>query len=251
MGGTQVFDFKGKVALVTGASSGIGKATAAHFLRRGASVVMADIRADALDASGREFVAPERTRKITYDASNPADAEAAVRLCVENFGGLDYLIPAAGVYRDEMIAEMSVEQWRSTLAVNLDGIFFIIRSAIPAMREGGSIVNITSMAAHTGGSAGHGHYGAAKGGILSLTRTLARELGPAIRANAVSPGIIDTPMTQRLLADRGEDVRKQTPLRRFGRPEEIASVVAFLCSDAASFINGEAIHVNGGFYMGG
>jgi 3-oxoacyl-[acyl-carrier protein] reductase len=107
------------------------------------------------------------------------------------------------------------------------------------------------MAAHTGGSAGHGHYGAAKGGILSLTRTLARELGPGIRANAVSPGIIDTPMVHRLLATRGEDVIKQTPQKRFGRPEEIASVVAFLCSDAASFINGEAIHVNGGFYMGG
>ncbi len=246
-----MFDFRGKVALVTGAGSGIGKATAGYFLQCGASVVMADIRFDALDAGVGEFGAPERTRKITYDASNPTDADAAVRLCVESFGGLDYLVPAAGVYRDEMIADMSVEQWRSTLAVNLDGIFFIIRSAIPAMRYGGSIVNITSMAAHTGGSAGHGHYGAAKGGILSLTRTLARELGPGIRANAVSPGIIDTPMVHRLLATRGEDVIKQTPQKRFGRPEEIASVVAFLCSDAASFINGEAIHVNGGFYMGG
>jgi 3-oxoacyl-[acyl-carrier protein] reductase len=107
------------------------------------------------------------------------------------------------------------------------------------------------MAAHMGGSFGHAHYGASKGGVLALTRSLARELGPRTRANAVSPGVIATGMTERLIDARGQAVIAQTPLARTGTPAEIASVVAFLCSPSASFITGEAIHVNGGLYMGG
>lgn len=126
-----------------------------------------------------------------------------------------------------------------TINVNFNGVFYIVRQAIPVMSDGGAIVNMASQAAHLGGSITHGHYGATKGAILAFTRTLAKELGPRIRANAVSPGSIETPMIARNIATRGEEIVSRTPLRRLGKPEEIASVIAFLCSDAASFVTGE------------
>lgn len=244
-------DFEGKVALVTGACGGIGKATAAQLLAKGASVVLADIHEDALEQCRSDLGAFDHTACIAYDAARPDDADRAIELCVRDFGGLDFLIPAAGVYRDNPIAEMSDDQWRETIGINLDGIFYICRRAIPVLRPGGAIVNITSIAAHMGGSVGHGHYGAAKGGVLTFTRSLARELGPDIRANAVSPGVIETAMTKGIMDERGHDIVKQTPLKRFGQAHEVATVVTFLCSDDASFVTGEAIHVNGGLYMGG
>ncbi|MBU2867796.1 SDR family NAD(P)-dependent oxidoreductase [Pacificibacter marinus] len=245
------YDFNGKVALVTGACGGIGKATAAQLLANGASVVLADINAQALEKCRLDLGSLGRSTCITYDAAKPEDADRAIETCSTVFGGLDFLIPAAGIYRDMPIADMSDDQWRETIGVNLDGIFYICRRAIPVLRSGGAVVNITSIAAHMGGSMGHGHYGAAKGGVLTFTRSLARELGPNIRANAVSPGVIETAMVQDMVDVRGAEILKQTPLQRFGQAHEIASVVAFLCSDASGFITGEAIHVNGGFYMGG
>lgn len=244
-----MFDFGGKTALITGAASGIGQATAEYFFRCGANVVLADINAtedvaQAVDPGG------DRTFAVTYDAASSQSASEAVAAAVARFGGLDHLALCAGIYQQAPLAEMTDDEWRRTMSVNLDGAFYLIRSAAPAMRDGGSVVTLASVAAHKGGTFGFAHYGASKGGILALTRSAAQDLAPRIRVNCVSPGLIETPMTTDLVRRLGEDIRKQILLGRYGRPAEIASVIAFLCSDAASFVNGEVIIASGGAYMG-
>lgn len=246
-----MFDFTGKTALVTGAASGIGRATAEYFLRCGANVVLADINAGALAAVAGE-IDPEggQTCTVVYDAGSSQSAAAAVAAGVARFGGLDHLALCAGIYQQALLPDMTDDEWRRTLSVNLDGAFYLIRSAAPALRDGGSIVTLASVAAHKGGTRGFAHYGASKGGILALTRSAAQDLAPRIRVNCVSPGLIETPMTTELVQRLGEDIRKQILIGRYGRPDEIASVIAFLCSDAATFVNGEVIIASGGAYMG-
>lgn len=244
-----MLDLKGKTYLISGAGSGIGRATAIRLHSLGARVALLDRhQADVHDVAG---LLGEGALPVVADVSIPAECSAGVDKIVETIGSLDGVVAAAGIYRDEPAIEMTPDAWRQTLSVNLDGVFYVIWAALPHLNEASSIVTLTSMAAHMGGSFGHSHYGAAKGGILALTRGLARELGPKTRVNAVSPGVIITPMTSRVLADRGDSIIQQTPLKRYGEPEEVANVIAFLCSEAASFITGEAIHVNGGIYMGG
>jgi 3-oxoacyl-[acyl-carrier protein] reductase len=244
------WDFTGKTLLVTGATGGIGRATASLFGKSGANLVLVDIDPAVL-ADVAVSLDPSGTKTITVatDVTQMTACETAVATAAKRFGGVDILVPSAGIYRDEMFATMTPEQWRGTMAVNLDGVFNIIRAALSAMLPGGSIINLASRAAHSGGSLGHAHYGATKGGILALTRGLARELGPKIRVNAVSPGVIETPMTADALVTTGEEVIRQTPLARFGTADEVASAIAFLASDDAAFITGETIHVNGGIYM--
>uniref|UniRef100_B0T7H2 D-xylose 1-dehydrogenase n=1 Tax=Caulobacter sp. (strain K31) TaxID=366602 RepID=B0T7H2_CAUSK len=246
-----MFDFTGLVSVVTGAGSGIGRETARYFHACGAVVVLADIDEAAaktaaleLDPDGRRAVA------VRYDAGQPGDAGMLVEHAMALFGRLDHVVANAGIYTDEPAALMSDQAWRRTMQINLDGVFYLCREANRVMTEGGAIVAAASAAAHMGGSLGHAHYGASKGGVLALVRGLAREFGPRLRVNAVSPGTIDTPMVasnRRLL---NPDVIASFALGRMGRPEEVASVIAFLCSNAASYVTGETILVCGGSYMG-
>ncbi|HUA52524.1 MAG TPA: SDR family NAD(P)-dependent oxidoreductase [Candidatus Sulfotelmatobacter sp.] len=244
-----MFDFGGKVLLLTGANGGITRAVARLFRQLGASLVLSDLNENGLAAFGAELdETGEHVVTLKGDATRSADSEAAVTLARERFGGIDFLVTGAGLYLDQLVGTMTDEQWRQSIAVNLDGVFYSCRAAAKALREGGAIVNIASMAGHRG-SYQHAHYAAAKGAVLSFTRSLAVELAPRVRVNAVSPGLIDTPMVVPLLEARGPQLLDQTPLKRLGTPEEVARTIAFLCSDWASFITGETVHINGGLYI--
>jgi 3-oxoacyl-[acyl-carrier protein] reductase len=244
-----MFDFGGKVLLLTGANGGITRAIARQFHQLGARLVLSDLNEAGLSAFGAEL---DRTgasvATLKGDATQSADSDAAVALARERFGGLDFLVTGAGLYLDQLIETMTDAQWRQAIGVNLDGVFYSCRAASKALRDGGAIVNIASMAGHRG-SYQHAHYAAAKGAVLSFTRSLAVELAPRVRVNAVSPGLIDTPMVVPLLKARGPQLIDQTPLKRLGTPAEVARVIAFLCSDWASFVTGETVHINGGLYI--
>ena len=242
-------DFTGKTLLLTGANGGITRATAREFFGRGANLVLTDLNADGLQAFATELdPSGKRIVRLKGDATRSADADAAVAAAQQKFGGIDFLVTGAGLYLDQLIGTMTDDQWRAAIGVNLDGVFYVCRAASKVLRDGGAVVNIASMAGHRG-SYQHAHYAAAKGAVLSFTRSLALELAPRVRANAVSPGLIDTPMVKPLMAARGAALLDATPLKRLGTSEEVATVIAFLCSDAASFVTGETIHVNGGLHV--
>ena len=245
-----MFDLKGKVALLTGANGGIPRATAALFRKLGAHLVLTDLDPAAIEAFAKSLPAADaRILTARVDVTNREEVDEAVALAGREFGGIDILVTGAGLYVEQPVTEMSDEDWRLTLGVNLDGVFYACRAAMPVIRHGGSIVNIASMAGHRG-SVRHAHYAACKAAVLGFTRSLVHELSPrGIRANCVSPGIIATPMTEGVMASNGAALIANTPMRRFGSPDEVASVIAFLASDAAAFVTGETIHINGGLYM--
>lgn len=245
-----MFDFNNKTLFLTGANGSISRTIARLFFDLGASCVLTDLDeagvqsfARELDPSGRRAVG------LRQDAASSADAGHALAVARERFGMINYVVTGAGLYRDQMVHDMTDEQWRQSLDINLSGVFYTCRAAIPLLADGAAIVNIASMAGHKG-SYMHSHYAAAKGAVLTFSRSLALELAPRVRVNAVSPGLIDGPMVQPLLRARGPELIEQTPLKRLGTPEEVARTVAFLCSDWASFITGETVHVNGGLYIG-
>jgi 3-oxoacyl-[acyl-carrier protein] reductase len=246
-----MYDFTNRTLVVTGANGGIGREVARQFYACGANLVLTDLHIDGLNDFARTLSAhSERIVTSAMDSASAADCDRIVKIANDTFGGIDFLVPSAGIYKAHPVREMTDEQWRETLSINLDGVFFLCKRAIPFLRENSSIVNLSSVAAHRGAFY-NAHYSAAKGALISLTRSLARELGPSTRVNAVSPGVIDTPMASDLIRLRGADSIAQTPLKRVGQPGEIASVIAFLCSQGASFITGEVIHVNGGLHMAG
>lgn len=242
-------DFSGKTLFLTGAGGAIGRAIAALHLSLGGRCVLSDRDGPAAtDLAGALDPAGGRTLALRHDVTDPEETAAVLAKAAARFGGIDHVVTSAGLYRDATIADMSDTEWRQSIAINLDGVFYTCRAAIPHLRDGAAIVNIASLAGQRG-SHTHGHYAAAKGGVLSLSRTLAMELAPRVRVNAVSPGLIEGPMVQPLLAVRGPQLMEATPLKRLGAADEVARAVLFLCSDWAAFITGESLQVNGGLYM--
>ena len=236
----------GKVAVITGAARGQGAAEARRFVEEGARVVLTDVLVDDLVATATGL--GDRARWVEHDVTDEAGWAAVVDLAVDSFGGVDVLVNNAGVHHVRPIEEETVEGFERVLAVNLIGTFLGIRTVTPAMRArgGGSIVNVSSLAGLQG-LPGHGAYGASKWGVRGLTKTAAVELGPSgIRVNAVHPGPIDTPMLPAGSSGRMADL----PLGRVGTAEEVAEVVAFLASDAASYVTGAEVSVDGGLHAG-
>lgn len=245
-----MISFDGKVAVITGAAGDIGRATAHRFFDAGAHLVLTDLRGDEVEALARSLDATgERTAAVAHDARSSADADVVSALAKDQFGGADILVTAAGLFPRDDVEATTDEQWRDVQAINLDGVLYTSRAMIPVMRDGGAMVHIASLAGHRG-TAFHAHYAAAKAGVLGLTRSLAQALAPRnIRVNAVSPGIIDTPMVEELMGYRGDLILATTPMARLGTPDEVAGAIAFLASDLASFITAETLHVNGGYYI--
>ena len=242
------FRFADRVLLLTGANGGIGREVARLFDAAGASMVLADRDQAALEAFAETLSGPGRKIVRTLDAASATSNMDLVEATVQAFGGIDFVVPAAGIYLSRAFDRMTEDEWRQTLAINLDGVFHLLSKVVPHLRAGSAIVTLTSIAAHRGAYS-NAHYAASKGALSALTRSLARELAPRTRINAVAPGVIETPMTTDLIAARGDATIAQTPLGRLGTPREIAGVIAFLCSDAAGFITGETVHANGGLHM--
>ena len=245
---------EGKVALITGGASGMGRIAGSLFAGEGARVVLADVS----DQVGQEAVAEivgtgGEAGYVHADVSNETDAEAMVRFAVDRFGSLDVLYNNAGIFPvdDDSATNTPVETWDRVMAINLRGVFLGCKYGIPAMLEtgGGSIINVASFVALMGAATPQIAYTASKGGVLAMTREIAVEFArKGIRANALCPGPIETPLLHELLAD---PVRRQRrlvhiPMGRFGRAEELARAALFLASDDSSFMTGASLVVDGG-----
>jgi len=243
----------GQVALVTGGGRGIGAAICNELAREGAKVgigygssaAAAGQLAQTIAAAGGEALA------LPADVRDTAAVEAAIRAVSDRWGRLDLLVNNAAIVRDTLLLTMEDAQWAEVLDVNLSGMFRACRAAgrIMLLQRSGCIVNLSSTAASRP-NRGQANYAAAKGGVESLTRALAAELGrKGIRVNAVAPGVIVTEMSARIREAAGEEIRKEIVLRRFGTSEEVARVVTFLASPDAAYITGEVIHVDGGLRL--
>jgi 3-oxoacyl-[acyl-carrier protein] reductase len=252
----------GKVALISGGSRGIGAATVRMFAAAGAKVAFSYRAARSPAEALAKECGPTACHPIVSDLTNPEAAGALVAETVRHFGRLDILVANHGVWPPEDVAieRMSDEQWRSTMSVNLDGVFGLVKHAVSQMKKqprthapAGHIVLLSSTSGQRG-EAFHCDYSATKGALISMTKSLSTELASAgIYVNCVAPGWVDTDMSAAALEDpkSGDEIRSTIPLGRVGRPEEIAAPVLFLCTEHASFITGEVFNVNGGAVLTG
>lgn len=246
-------DLSGKVALITGASQGIGAQIARTFHQAGATVVInhpgfPNTSADAQALADELNVhRTDSARVIAADVSQPEQVQSMMGEIQAACGGLDYLVNNAAIIKDRTIAKMSLDEWDAVIDVNLSGVFYGCKYALEIMREGGAIVSFGSIAAIQG-FFGQANYASAKAGVQAMMRVLSREaVRKNIRANAIAPGVIDTSMAATIPESVRAEMLKNVPLARFGTTEEVANVVLFLCSPLASYVTGQTIEINGGW----
>ena len=241
-----------RTAFVTGASRGIGRACALAISQAGARVALGardherlnDVADEIRDGGGEAYVAP-------IDLANEESIKSALSLTISEFGPITILVNNAGITRDTLSMRMKREDWDAVLNTNLTGAFLCIQQVMPAMMKErwGRIINVSSVVGETG-NPGQANYVASKAGLIGLTKTLAQELASRnITVNAVTPGFVETDMTAVLKEDLRQKMLDQIPLKRFGKPEDIAAAVRFLASDEAGYITGTVLRVNGGMYM--
>ena len=245
-------DLSNKTAIVTGSSQGIGSATAKTLHRAGANVVINYFE----DGEGRNRALADavvgelndRCIAIPADVRHPEQLAAMVARTVERFGSLDILVNNAGILRDKSFRKMSAEEWQAVIDTNLTGVFNSCKAAVESLSENGCIVNVSSLSAVTG-FFGQANYATAKAGVMTFTKVLSRELARKnIRVNAIAPGVVNTEMGESIPEENRKAMVAQIPLGRFAEPSEISDVILFLCSDLSSYITGQTIHVNGGWW---
>lgn len=244
------YSLAGRVALVTGGSRGIGRAIAEELARAGATVVFTYVSNPTAAAETEKAIheAGGKARAVRCDVADHEAVEALVAEIVQEHGGLDIAVNNAGVTRDQLILRMKPEDFDAVIATNLRGAWSVCRAVTRPMmkKRAGRIINLSSVVAEMG-NPGQTNYAASKGGLEALTRSLAREIGSrAITVNAVAPGFIDTDMTRELSDEVRKALTERIPLGRLGSAADVAAVVRFLASDAAGYITGQVIHVNGG-----
>ncbi len=245
-------ELSGKVALVTGAAQGIGKAIAMLLARNEADVVVSDINLEKAQETANEIQGMgRRSVAIKVNVADLKDVERMVETIVEQFGRIDILVNNAGITRDRLILRMTEEDWDAVLDVNLKGTFNCTKAAIRYMskQKSGKIVSIASVSGEMG-NPGQANYAASKAGVIGFTKTIAREFaGRGINVNAIAPGYIQTPMTDAVPEKAKEELKRMIPMERLGKPEDVAQAVLFLVSESSSYITGQVLNVNGGIYM--
>ncbi|MEZ5651191.1 MAG: 3-oxoacyl-ACP reductase FabG [Burkholderiaceae bacterium] len=244
---------KNKVAIVTGAASGIGLATAEKFVREGARVVMVDLDQERLSAVCDTMAAQDqaRTMQVAADVTQAESLAAMAARTLAAYGRIDILVNNAGITMDARLAKMSEQQFDRVVDVNLKGVFLATQAVLPAMLEqkAGVLINVSSVVGLYG-NFGQSNYAATKAGVIGFVKTWARELGPkGIRSVAVCPGFVQTPILETIPADVMTQLVGKVPLGRLGKPAEVANVYAFLASDEASYVNGAVIEVSGGIML--
>ena len=244
--------FDGKTALVTGAARGIGQAIALKLATEGANLALCDLNAEWLEeTAGKVKELGRRVECYSVDVSNGDAVNETVKAVEKDFAQIDVLVNNAGITKDGLLMRMSEEDWDAVLNVNLKGVFLFTKAAMRGMmkKRTGSIVNIASIIGLIG-NAGQANYAASKGGVIAFTKTVARELASRnVRCNAVAPGFIRTAMTDALPEDVQEKMLTNIPLNKFGTPEDVADVVAFLAGDASGYVTGQVISTCGGMVM--
>ncbi len=244
---------KNKVTIVTGAARGIGKAIAQRFLQEGAAVAINDVNLERAEEIVHEAKSKgKKALAVKADVSNEKEVEEMVNRVYSNFARIDILVNNAGIIKRGSTEDHSYEDWDRVIAVNLRGTYNCSKAVIPIMKKQGcgKIVNVSSIAGKVGDIASAPSYGSSKGAINALTKSMARELAEyGICVNAVAPHAVETEMSAEWSQEKRRQLMSQIPLKRLGRPEEVAAAVLFLASDEASFITGEILDVNGGYLM--